>query len=312
MKKNISQAVSPFLHIFRICGMCPYSINNIDYNFFLKKHDVFLLIWQILVFFMYAIHYKFVYFHQYSSSDYSIVEKITFSFYTNSVIINSFLNLLLLDFKHNKITIIFNLSRLIENSLNKFNIHSNYDKIFKYGLKVLIIFIIFDLYLIMITVVGYNEIYFFVTYFLILSNGDVIICFLHTILHDVESKFKLINNYISSIINEDVFDVNNKIQELIGIHKKLHRVCCEINSLFNLNLCGIFVISVTTIVQPVFYLIAGKTYNYTSFFHVFIVVSWNIYIIIKIIYLVHHFNAVTFQVFFVIFINLTKITEKKF
>lgn len=295
--RNLRTVLKPLLFLFRIFGLYCYSLQKETLEFKFYKRDFYSIVIAFLLFCIYF--YSAVQnFKQHFTVDYleTQVDKITFYFQQTLVVILTVIHCLYFHVYRKNITKVIRSSYNIEKLLHNIQSYTNFKSIYKFELKSLLFFTVLIIYLIILGQTLVSESYFIITVNIIIRfTDDLLLCFLGVLLYDAKLKFYIVNQNIHQLKNVSHLTRMIHIEALVEIYNELKKHCIYINSIFNYYICGLFLSSMTSIIIMVYFLVGGLIQNNQ---YVFGVISWNIYILLKICYTLHIFNSTRNKVIF--------------
>lgn len=167
------------------------------------------------------------------------LEKFQFYF----VVIISFVNATSCQLRYKTLRTIFDQINASDALLRKLGLRIDYKKHYKLSIRVLIVKFLIVLYTFVLNIISYKNLRLFnilvITY--VLVKTMFLEWYFVFFLTDVQSRYALINEKLSSIESDEIFLIeSNKnpdvFQDVVHIHGFLYRLCTKINKLF-----GVFI-----------------------------------------------------------------------
>lgn len=288
--RNLHTVLKPLLFLFKIFGLCCYSLQKETLEFKFHKRDFFSIVTTLLLLSVYLYNVAHIA-NQYPALDYlhTGVDKITFYFQQVLLAILTIMNFLYLHVYRKNITQVIRSSYNIEKLLHNIRSYTNFKKVYTFELKSMLFFTILILYIIML-----QQELLSVTYLLIISNvivpfnDNLLLCFLGVLLYDAKLKFFLVNENIYQLQNVSHITRMIHIEALVEIYEELRNHCAHINFIFSFYIWGLFLSNMSSIITVVYFLVDGLIKNNQ---YVLGSITWNIYVLLKIYYAIYIFNS---------------------
>lgn len=300
----------PLYVYIKITCLCPYTLEGRygERNLSFTRYTILATIAQLtfISYFPYCIYTLIILDSSTSEYKVSSVNKVVVGLQVFAATFSIITNFLVFHMYRKNIVEVFAKVNEVDQLLCSINFKVDYNLLFKYGIKVLILLTFVNLMVLLDYIFEQNLI---INRFMVFTCLNFIVVGSHSLLgilvYDTEYRFMLLKKELSDMHknyfvvgrvqnSEHKFvEILDRLQNVINIYMNLNWHCKNINSIFNAVLAAVFSGSFICVVGSLYYISVEPGINSNYIFHN---MFWNSYNIIIIIYLVRIFNGATDQV----------------
>lgn len=298
---NLHSALKMYTLLFKVFGLTSYDFDTSVYKFrFTKTILIVLLIKSLLIV---GFIYQSIKTITAEPPKYLRIMLHKFMAFFQISLLTSFylIYLIFFDFYKHNLWKIFQLNNLIEQQLNSIKCYTNYEEVFKFGLKNSLLFFAITVLIISVDykIICARPMEVFTIFFPGIIN-DIMICFLVSMLYNVRCKYMLVNKSIYTLRKRSSEINFLKLNQLIGTYKYLRTYCAEINGIYNSVLGGIFLTGTAITIKMVYFIFIDVERERTF---VFPILFWNISVVCKTIFVLYNFNCIRNEVISIVIIS---------